>query len=118
MNCSFTGTPQAINRFFNENEVEGGTARRFCFSIIPESGRELPDFKFPQDKELKEIREKIRSWRHTYCFNHDNEKGDNPCSEYVVDLDYVKKLLKYGYLGNMTCMSMTGLRNVRSIGIP
>lgn len=94
MNCSFTGTPQAINRFFNENEVEGGTARRFCFSIIPESGRDLPDFKFPQDKELKEIREKIMSWRQTYCFRHDTKEGDVPCSEYVVDLDYVKVALK------------------------
>lgn len=94
MNCSFTGTPQAINRFFNENEVEGGTARRFCFSIIPESGRELPDFKFPQDKELKEIREKIMSWRQTYCFRHDTKEGDVPCGEYIVNLDYVKVALK------------------------
>ena len=110
MNCSFTGTPQAINRFFNENEVEGGTARRFCFSIIPESGRELPDFKFPQDKELKEIREKIRSWRHTYCFNHDNEKGDNPCSEYVVDLDYVKKALKVWLSGQYDLYEHDGIK--------
>ena len=110
MNCSFTGTPQAINRFFNENEVEGGTARRFCFSIIPESGRELPDFKFPQDKELKEISEKIRSWRHTYCFNHDNEKGDNPCSEYVVDLDYVKKALKVWLSGQYDLYEHDGIK--------
>lgn len=110
MNCSFTGTPQAINRFFNENEVEGGTARRFCFSIIPESGRELPDFKFPQDKELKEIREKIRSWRHTYCFNHDNKKGDIPCSEYVVDLDYVKKALKVWLSGQYDLYEHDGIK--------
>ena len=110
MNCSFTGTPQAINRFFNENEVEGGTARRFCFSIIPESGRELPDFKFPQGNELEEIRRKIRSWRHTYCFNHDNEKGDNPCSEYVVDLDYVKKALKVWLSGQYDLYEHDGIK--------
>ena len=94
MNCVFTGTPQAINRFFKDREVEGGTARRFCFSIIPESGRDLPDFKFPQDKELKEIREKIMSWRQTYCFRHDTKEGDVPCGEYIVNLDYVKVALK------------------------
>lgn len=110
MNCSFTGTPQAINRFFNVNEVEGGTARRFCFSIIPESGRELPDFKLPQDKELKEIREKIMSWRQTYCFNHDNEKGDIPCSEYVVDLDYVKRALKVWLSGQYDLYEHDGIK--------
>ena len=110
MNCSFTGTPQAINRFFNENEVEGGTARRFCFSIIPESGRELPDFKFPQGNELEEIRRKIRSWRQNYCFSHDTKKGDVPCSEYVVDLDYVKKALKVWLSGQYDLYEHDGIK--------
>lgn len=93
MNCSFTGTPQAINNFFNDKEVEGGTARRFCFSLIPETGREAPYFKFPQGKELAEIQKKIKSWRQTYCFYNTPEKGDTPCDENILDLGYINKAL-------------------------
>ena len=36
LNCTLTGTPQAVNNAFNPKEVSEGSARRFCFTVIPE----------------------------------------------------------------------------------
>lgn len=101
LNCTLTGTPQAINRFFNEKEVEGGTARRFCFAVIPEIGAISPSLHLPTDDKLETIRDLIDKWRSTYCFYHDPDKGDTPCPEHKIKLDYVVEVLeewsKYQY---------------------
>lgn len=92
-NCTITGTPKAIDSLINEEEVEGGTARRICFSVIPELGANSPTLELPEALELEGIRNKIDEWRSAYCFYHDSDKGDIPCAEYTIDLDYVNKAL-------------------------
>lgn len=101
LNCTFTGTPNVINKIFNEKEVEGGTARRFCFAVIPEVGAKTLNLHLPKDEELEAIRNLIDQWRDTYCFHHDPEEGDIPCPEHETNLNYVADALeewsKYQY---------------------
>lgn len=94
LNCTLTGTPNAINKIFNEEEVEGGTARRFCFTVIPELGAEPLDLHLPKGNALEAIRNLIDRWRNRYCFYHDLTKGDTPCPEHMTNLDYVVSSLK------------------------
>lgn len=93
-NCTLTGTPQAVNNAFNIKEVNEGTARRFCFTVIPEPGAHNEKIQFPEGDELEALRDMIDRWRSQYCFHHDPVKGDEPCAEYVVDLDYVAEALE------------------------
>jgi len=101
LNCTFTGTPNAISKIFNEKEVEGGTARRFCFTVIPEIGAESLNLHLPKGDRLEIIRNQIDEWRNTYSFRHDPTEGDIPCQEYEINLDYVADALenwcKYQY---------------------
>lgn len=93
-NCTFTGTPNAVDSLINEKEVEGGTARRFCFSVIPELSADSPTLDLPKGAALENIRDQIDEWRRTYSFYHDPVNGDIPCGEYAVNLDYVNRALK------------------------
>ena len=101
LNCTFSGTPNAISKIFNEKEVEGGTARRFCFAVIPEIGVESLDLHLPKGDRLEAIWEQIDKWRNTYCFCHNPTEGDIPCPEHEIDLNYVADALedwcKYQY---------------------
>ena len=94
LNCTLTGTPQAVNNAFNPKEVSEGSARRFCFTVIPEPGAYSEKIQFPEGDELEALRDKIDDWRNKYCFHHDSVKGDIPCDDYVVDLDYVAEALE------------------------
>lgn len=94
LNCTLTGTPTAVSNAFNSKEVNEGSARRFCFTVIPEPGAHSEKIQFPEEEELEIIRNKIDDWRNKYCFHHDPVKGDIPCDEYVVDLDYVDEDLE------------------------
>lgn len=94
LNCTLTGTPTAVSNAFNSKEVNEGSARRFCFTVIPEPGAHSEKIQFPEGEELEIIRDKIDEWRSKYCFHHDPVKGDIPCDEYVVDLDYVAEDLE------------------------
>lgn len=94
LNCTLTGTPTAVSNAFNSKEVNEGSARRFCFTVIPEPGAHSEKIQFPEGEELEIIRDKIDEWRNKYCFHHDPVKGDIPCDEYVVDLDYVDEDLE------------------------
>lgn len=94
LNCTFTGTPEAVNSLIDKKEVEGGSARRFCFSAIPELGADSPAFKLPAGAKLEAIRNNIDVWRQTYSFYHDSEAGDTPCDKYLIDLGYVNDALK------------------------
>lgn len=93
-NCTLSGTPNAISKIFNEKEVEGGTARRFCFAVIPEIGAKAQNLHLPEGGKLETIRDLIDEWRNTYCFYHDPIKGDIPCPEHRINLDYVANALE------------------------
>lgn len=94
LNSTLTGTPEAINKAFNKKEVNEGSARRFCFTVIPEPDAQCKKLRFPQGDELEAIRDQIDKWRNTYCFYHDPIKGEVPCNEYEIDLDYVAEALE------------------------
>ena len=94
LNCTLSGTPNAISKIFDEKEVEGGTARRFCFAVIPEIGAESPNLNLPEGDRLEAIRKQIDEWRNTYCFYHDTIKGDTPCPEHKINLGYVVDALE------------------------
>lgn len=87
-NYIFTGTPEAIAELFNADEVEGGTASRICFAIIPEVGRVIPYMVFPSGGKLDIMLNQIDSWRQKYCFKTVEEK-DEACPEYEINLEYV-----------------------------
>lgn len=92
-NYVFTGTPDAITVLFNRDEVEGGTASRICFAIIPEVGRMAPFMVFPSGNELDIMRDQIDSWRQQYCYQT-VDGIDTACPEYEIELDYVCKALQ------------------------
>lgn len=94
LNCTLTGTPEAVNEAFNVKEVNGGSARRFCFTVIPEPDAQCKKWKFPQRDELEAIGNQIDQWRSTYCFRCDSAKGDIPCDEYEIDLGYIEEALE------------------------
>ena len=94
LNCTFTGTPKAIDKLFTEAEVEGGTARRFCFSAIPEIDNEKGNkIKLPSEKVLNEIRNTVDEWQRNYCFIS-TDKGDLPCKDFLIDLRYIRNKLR------------------------
>ena len=92
LNCTFTGTPVAVDAFIAGEEV-GGTAQRICWTTIPEIDySDLQETEYPDDAELEHLRGQIDSWRQQYCF--DNSTGvDEPCPETVIELGYVKAIL-------------------------
>ena len=95
LNCTFMGTPKAIERFFNEDEVEGGTARRFCFTAIPELYlNESNTIALPCEQALEDIRAQISEWQNNYSFTNDPDNGDIACGEHIVDLTYVNNALR------------------------
>lgn len=94
LNCTLSGTPNAISIIFNEKEVEGGSARRFCFAVIPEIEAKSPNLHLPKGDKLEAIRDLIDKWRDTYSFYHDPVKGDTPCPEHKINLDYVADALE------------------------
>ena len=87
-NYTFTGTPKAVGSLINAKEVEGGTASRICFAVIPEVGRITPFVDFPCGSELDDMQDQIDSWRQQYCFQTVDGK-DVACQEHVINLDYI-----------------------------
>ena len=92
-NYIFTGTPEAIAELFNSNEVEGGTASRICFAIIPEVDRLTPFMTFPCGGKLVNMQDQIDAWRKKYCFET-VDGNDKACQEYEIDLSYVCEALQ------------------------
>lgn len=92
-NYTFTGTPKAIDSLINADEVDGGTASRICFAVIPEMGRMAPYFEYPSGSELDNIQDQIDSWRQKYCFQTVDGK-DVACPKYEVNVDYVCEALQ------------------------
>ena len=95
MNCFFTGTPKAVDKLFTEEEVEGGTARRFCFTPIPEvKAASGTNVELPKAAIIEAIKMQIHNWRSSYCYCTNEIGNDVPCNEYEIDLDYIKTALK------------------------
>lgn len=92
-NYTFTGTPKAIDSLINADEVDGGTASRICFAVIPEMGRMAPYFEYPSGSDLDNIQDQIDSWRQKYCFQTVDGK-DVACPKYEVNVDYVCEALQ------------------------
>ncbi len=92
-NYTFTGTPKAIDSLINADEVDGGTASRICFAVIPEMGRMAPYFEYPSGSDLDNIQDRIDSWRQKYCFQTVDGK-DVACPKYEVNVDYVCEALQ------------------------
>ena len=88
-NFTFTGTPVDVEKFIDKDEVEGGTASRIIFAILPEVDRIPPMVSYPNGTELKELKDQIDTWRSTYCYHTDAAGNDIPCPETKVDLDYI-----------------------------
>ena len=87
-NYIFTGTPESINELIDKTEVEGGTASRICFAVIPEVERVAPTMSLPSGAELQEMRKQISTWRALYCFKK-VDSIDVPCPETIIDLGYI-----------------------------
>lgn len=87
-NYTFTGTPKAIDSLIKDKEVEGGTASRICFSVIPEVDRFAPHMYFPSGGELQSMQNQIDEWREKYCYQTIDGK-DVACEESIINIDYV-----------------------------
>lgn len=95
MNCFFTGTPKAVDKLFTEEEVEGGTARRFCFTPIPEvEAATGTNVELPEEATIEIIKKQIHKWHSHYCYYSNKDGNDIPCNEYEIDLEYIKTVLK------------------------
>lgn len=96
MNCIFTGTPIAIDKLMNKDEVEGGTARRFCFTTLPEACKMAESIKLPGKRQcnIEKLRDTIDDWRSRFVYTYDDKKQEVPCKEYPVNLEYVKSTLE------------------------
>lgn len=96
MNCIFTGTPIAIDKLMNKDEVEGGTARRFCFTTLPEASKMTESIKLPRTGQCKieNLRNTIDKWRSRFVYINNDKGQEIPCQEYHVNLDYVKSILE------------------------
>lgn len=90
-NYTFTGTPVDVCKFIG-GEVEGGSASRIGWGVIPENGREIAKLDMPSDAELDKIRDQIDDWKSQYCYSTVNGQ-DTPCAETVIDLGYVNVAL-------------------------
>ena len=93
LNYTITGTPKAVSSLIDEKEVEGGTASRICFTVIPEVGRKIPAVAFPEGDDLEAMRDQIDIWRDQYCYKTDCN-CDIACDETIICLDYICDALK------------------------
>ena len=91
LNYVFTGTHNDTDKFISK-ELEGGTASRIAWCVIPECGRVIPKLNLPDGTKLDEIRKQIEDWRSMYCYQDDGI-FEEACDETVIDLDYVSSKL-------------------------
>lgn len=95
MNCIFTGTPKAVSKLLNNDEAEGGTARRFCFTTLPGADQRIPNINLPSKRQCKieKLRDVIDDWRSRYVYTTSDEGQEIPCDEYSINLEYIEKVL-------------------------
>ncbi len=88
LNYTFTGTVEDTDRFI-KGEIEGGTANRIMWCVIPEQKREGYLVRLPEGDELDEIRNKIDEWVADYTYYQDDEGTDIIRDEIEINLDYL-----------------------------
>ncbi|MCQ2212275.1 MAG: DUF3987 domain-containing protein [Bacteroidaceae bacterium] len=95
-NYTFTGTPADTVKFIGK-ELEGGTASRICWSVIPENQRYMTRLVLPSYADLETMREQIDEWCRKYVYSRrENAEGvdeDVPADTLQVDLDYINQEL-------------------------
>ncbi len=95
VNYSFTGTNGGFEKFINKDEVEGGSASRFCWCNIPPLSEGGPlEMDLPKEFEMEKIRDDIDEYRSKYCYVTDADGNDVPCPETKVDISYLFAPLK------------------------
>lgn len=94
LNSTLTGTPVEVKKLFKD-QIESGTAQRFCFTYIPSSEKELPRLDLPDGEAKDFIRNQISEWRDKYCYTVGSCSGDEtPCEITEADLSYLHGPLK------------------------
>ena len=114
LNYTFTGTPKAIGSLINAKEVEGGTASRICFAVIPEVGRITPFVDFPCGSELDDMQDQIEAWRQKYCFQTVDGK-DVACQEHEINLDYICDALQDWQIEQYHLFEQTGVKERNTV---
>lgn len=89
LNCVLTGTTSGVDSFFNNKEVHGGTAQRFCFSVIPEFETKLLRV-IPEAEQLIRMQDMIDDYRSNYCCYQDGAGNDVACNETTIDLTFLE----------------------------
>lgn len=107
-NYTFTGTPKAIASLINDKQIDGGTASRICFAVIPELSCLGPSIDFPGGSELENIQDQIDSWRQQYCFQT-VDGIDVACPEYDININYVCEALQDWYIEQYNLSEKTGV---------
>ena len=93
MNYVFTGTIGDVKNFIS-GEIEGGTAMRIIWAKI-DAGNDRNENITDLDQEtLLQYLDDIDDWRSHYCYTTDSDGNDQPCSETMIDLEYVKAELE------------------------
>lgn len=94
LNMVLTGTPGDTNKFI-ERQLEGGTASRIWWVILPEvENPSAPPFLMPDDEEVEHFRDKIDDWADQYSYHTDEQGNDIPAESFTIDLDYVNDELR------------------------
>jgi len=91
-NYTFTGTPADTSKFIS-GELEGGTASRIAWGVIPDTGKEISKLGTIAEPELEKIRDQIDVWRSNYCYQTINGE-DVIQPETIIDLGYINDALK------------------------
>lgn len=75
--------------------VEGGSANRLMWSVIPTVGRFIPKLELPEGDELAKLRNQVMVWNERYCHHIDPTTGEDVAADEVfINLDYVIEALE------------------------
>lgn len=92
LNYTITGTPADVEKFISK-ELEGGTASRIAWSVIPQTEKNIPLLRLPQGAELEAIQNQLDAWHSRYCYTEQNGV-EVAAAEHVIDLGYVNDALR------------------------
>lgn len=92
LNYTITGTPADVDKFISK-ELEGGTASRIAWSVIPPTEKIIPLLVLPEGAELEAIQDQLEEWHDRFCYSEQNGV-EVAANEHLVDLDYVNVVLE------------------------
>lgn len=93
INFILTGTPKDTESFLKK-EIEGGTSSRMALCVLPNLGKNLPEFDMPEGDVLSAMQDQIDEWTKKYSYSTDDEGNDVPATIHRIDLSYVSNVLK------------------------